>query len=193
MNPTLSRYVEAVRGICREGLSMPAKVARIQTEAARMVDELELTDEERFIPADGYGRNLLYRDPDHGFVVIAMVWPPGRGGCPHDHATWGVVAVTEGTIRIENYMRLDDGRDPGVARLEKTEQIDAGRGGLGRVLPPHEDIHNISNPLDEGISVSIHTYGRDIRRCRVFDAETGAITHVELGYHTGDAPARAAV
>ena len=188
MQTPLARYVAAVREICDGGYSMPAKVERIRTEAAKFAKEVKLTEEQRFIPEGSYGRNLLYRDPDHDFVVIAMIWPPNTGGSPHDHATWGVVAVAEGAVRIDNYLREDDGSNPEVARLVKTSSFDASAGEFGNVLPPHEEIHAVSNPTD-ALAISIHTYGRDIRRCRIFDGDTGAIEHVSLGYHTGDAPA----
>ena len=38
--------------------------------------------------------------------MIAMVWPPGAGGDPHDHCTWGVVAVSEGPVLVENNLFL---------------------------------------------------------------------------------------
>lgn len=185
MEATLARYVDAVRDICSSGYSLPAKVERIQSAARRYCSQLPLTDEQKHMPDGGYGRNLLYRDPDHGFVVISMVWPPGAGGTPHDHQTWGVVAVAEGTVRIENFQREDDGSSATVANLKRTSCLDATPGQVGHVLPPYEDIHAISNP-SQARAISIHTYGRDIRRCRLFDRDSGAVEFVDLGYHTGE-------
>ncbi len=184
MNPALANYVEAVRGICSEPISDSAKVRRIRKAAGDLVAApLELTEELLEVPTgEGYGRNLIHRDPDHGFVVIAMVWPPSTGGQPHDHGTWGVVAVAEGTVRIENYYRDDDGSDPAHASLVAACTIDGTPGDTGYVLPPHEDVHAISNPSADRMAISIHTYGCDIRDCRMFDRQ-GNVTPVHLSYH----------
>jgi predicted metal-dependent enzyme (double-stranded beta helix superfamily) len=31
-----------------------------------------------------HGRNLLYKDTQLGFVVLAIIWPPGSQAPPHD-------------------------------------------------------------------------------------------------------------
>lgn len=184
MNPALANYVETVRGICSERISDSAKVRRIREAAGELVAKpLQLTDDLLHVPkGEGYGRNLIYRDPEHDFVVIAMVWPPKTGGQPHDHGTWGVVAVAEGTVRIENFHRDDDGSDPSRAALVPACTVEGTPGATGYVLPPHEDVHAISNPSQDRMAISIHTYGRDIRDCYMFDRE-GNATPVHLSYH----------
>lgn len=185
MHPTINRYVETVRSICAEPLSMAGRVRRIRAAATDLVREpLDLGEDLMHIPeGEGYGRNLIYRDPDHDFVVIAMVWPPNTGGDPHDHGTWGVVAVADGTVRIENFVRMDDGTSNDHADLAMACTIDGGRGDVGYVLPPHEDIHAISNPSPGRAAVSIHTYGRDISDCLMFGRDDGAIKPIHLSYH----------
>lgn len=185
MEPLLRSYVDFVRDACARPLSDPARIRRIRQAAARLVRSgFRLSPEDREVPAGAaYGRNLLYRDPDHGFVVIAMVWPPGVRGEPHDHGTWGVVAVLEGAVRIENFSREDDGSDPRRADLLEVCSLDGAPGDTGYVLPPHEDIHAVSNALADRTSISIHTYGRDIRDCNLFDRETGEVKPVTLEYH----------
>jgi len=182
VDSAIQDYIQEARTILSEPLSAPARLRRLRSAASRMVEKpIQLTPVQKQLPEEGYGRNLLYRDPDHEFVVIAMVWPPGKGGPPHDHGTWGVVAVTEGTVRIVNYEREDDGSDNAHAKLFEVNRMDATPGQVGWVLPPHQDIHEIGNPSNE-LAVSIHTYGHDIPRCLVFDPETGAAEEVELGY-----------
>ncbi len=183
MDAALKNYISAVREVCSQRLSLPARVQRIRAAAGKLLEAgIRLTPEERYFPANGYGRNLLWRDPDHGFVVIAMVWPPHTVGAPHDHMTWGVVAVAEGALDIVNYQRDDDGSEPGHAVLHETQRFTGDAGAVGYVLPPHEDIHEISNSTDK-TAISVHTYGRDIRRCRSFDKRTGDVKFVDLAYH----------
>jgi predicted metal-dependent enzyme (double-stranded beta helix superfamily) len=183
MNSVIGPYVHEVRAICSGGYSLSGKVRRIEAAATRhLAKPLPLSERARFMPEQGYGRNLMYRDDDHGFVVIAFSWPPNTVGKAHDHQTWGVVAVSEGSLRICNFDRDDNGRDPERAELVEIGRIDGTSGAVGHVLPPHEDIHSISN-LSDAPALSIHTYGRDIKRCRIFDEASGKIDWVDLAYH----------
>jgi hypothetical protein len=93
------QYIERVRAVTMQPLSDAAKLRRVRELAKELVSQpVRIATEDRRFPAGGYGRNLLYKDPDSGFVVIAMVWPAGQGGPPHDHGCWGVVAVAEGEV-----------------------------------------------------------------------------------------------
>ena len=131
-----------------------------------------------------YGRNLFHRDPT-GFVVIAMVWPPGVGGGPHDHGTWGVVGVLEGNVRVTDFERQDDGSDPDRADLLELDSGIAGPGAVADVLPPHRDFHAVGNASEDEWALTLHTYGRDICRCRSVDLETGLVRVVETHYTNG--------
>lgn len=182
-DPGLHRYIEEVRTICSGGFSMSGKIRRIEAAARELIAKpLSLGERARYIPETGYGRNLMYRDPDHGFVVIAFAWPANTIGKAHDHQTWGVVAVSEGELRICTFDRDDNGADVERANLVEISRLDGKSGAVGHVIPPHEDIHSISN-LSAAPALSIHTYGRDIKRCRIFDTASGKIDWVDLAYH----------
>lgn len=187
MDPALRTYIDSVREICSQRWSLSAKVDRIEEKARALIAKpLQLEGELRYIPPVGYGRNLIHRDPDHGFVVIAMVWPPNAQGCagsPHDHGTWGVVAVSEGTVKLTTWQREDDGSDKTKAMLRQTSCVDGKPGDISHVLPPHEDIHSVWNASTDRPALSIHTYGRDMKRCRVFDERSGSIAFADLSYH----------
>lgn len=178
-----ARYCEQIRTWIRKGA-----VTRERIEEARMlastlvVEPFPLTARQRELPAKGYGRHLLHRDPQLGFVVIAMVWPAGICGLPHDHGTWGVVVVAEGDVEITDYTadRLDPSSDR--VRLRERSRVIGQRGATAYVLPPNDEIHRVRNVTPNGIAVSIHTYGRDITSCRTFDLATGAATWTDVGY-----------
>lgn len=178
----IAAYAEQVRNWLREG---PVTLRRIETLrgiAARLVLEpLELTAAQRAIPPTGYGRHLLHRDDEAGFVVIAMVWPPGIEGLPHDHGTFGVVAVLEGDVEVTDYDV--DVIDPGGerVRLRERSRVRGGPGATAFVLPPH-DVHRVRNASPDRMAISIHTYGRDLPRCRVIDPTSGQVTWIEPQY-----------
>lgn len=183
LDPRLATYLGDVRTISRAPLSDTAKLRRVRAAAAELVSKpIVLGPEHRHVPARGYGRNLLHRDEETGFVVIAMVWPPGSGGKPHDHGTWGVVAVLEGEVDVTNYEREDDGSRPEHAELRSLGTVHAKRGATATVLPPHEDFHSVRNVSGDRTSVTIHTYGREPKRFRVVDLEAHRVSQAELGY-----------
>ncbi len=183
LDPRLVRYIERVRAIATAPLSDVAKLRRVREAATELVAERVVIGAEfRHVPARGYGRNLLYRDAQTDFVVIAMIWPPHSGGRPHDHGTWGVVAVAEGEVEVTNYEREDGGSNPAFAVLRPLGSVRAAPGATATVLPPHEDFHSVRNALTDRTSVTIHTYGREPRNYHGVDLATGAVAIGELVY-----------
>jgi predicted metal-dependent enzyme (double-stranded beta helix superfamily) len=183
LDPRLAAYIDCVRSIVREPVSDVARLRRVREAALELAAEpVLLAPEDRRVRADAYGRNLLYRDPETGFVVIAMVWPPRTGSAPHDHGTWGVVAVVEGAVLVTNFEREDDGSQRDLAVLRPLCTLHAERGAVATVLPPHEDFHGVYNPSDTQTAISIHTYGLepvDFHRVKV---ATGEVTLGRLEY-----------
>ena len=89
-------------------------------------------------PSTEGGKNLLlYVDPDHHFVINAVVRVPGRKGSVHDHAdAWVLYGVLDGTESLERYDRLDDGSKPGYAEV-KMSSVTTGSQGKVDLVPPH--------------------------------------------------------
>lgn len=184
LDARLIRYIERVRALAAAPLSDAARLRRVREAAAELVAQpVNIAPEDRRFPARGYGRNLLHRDAETGFVVIAMVWPAGQGGLPHDHGTWGVVAVAEGEVEVTNFEREDDGRDPAKAELRSLGTLRAGRGAVAWVLPPHEDFHSVRNAMDHGVAVTIHTYGQEPVDYHTVETGSGRVTLGRLEYH----------
>jgi hypothetical protein len=51
----------------------------------------------------------LYRDPDHGFVLLAHTEREGLFRAPHDHGrAWVMYAVQSGEIEMRTYGRVED-------------------------------------------------------------------------------------
>lgn len=116
--------------------------------------------------ADCYARHLLHQDPEGRFSIVAMVWQPGQKTPIHDHGgMWCVEGVYEGRIRVMRY-DMDGPVEGSVAKLHDCECIDAGIGATGALIPP-VDYHSIENP-GETKSITVHTYGGDMKTCRVY-------------------------
>jgi 3-mercaptopropionate dioxygenase len=103
----------------------------------------------------GYQTHLLYAEPDGSFSVTVMVWLPGQETPVHDHLTWCVTAVLQGT-EYEEVFAPRDGHLKVIARNENQA------GAVSGFAPPG-DIHRVRN-IGSGIAVSMHVYGTDISR-----------------------------
>jgi hypothetical protein len=78
----------------------------------------------------------LHEDPEHGFVVNAVVRVPGRTGSVHDHAhAWTAYGVCDGSEYLERYDRLDDASKPGHAEIKHTSTT-IGKAGTVDLVPP---------------------------------------------------------
>jgi predicted metal-dependent enzyme (double-stranded beta helix superfamily) len=111
-----------------------------------------LTAEQRLGSPDGYRSHTLHVEPDGSFSIIAIVWRPGQMTPIHDHTTWCVFGVLQGTQREEVF----DGD------LNPIGYTDCIVGDVNGFAPPG-DIHRVTNPGEE-TAISLHIYGTDISR-----------------------------
>jgi hypothetical protein len=56
-----------------------------------------LTADQRTGDPDTYKSGVLYSEPDGSFSIVALVWRPRQVTPIHDHVTWCVFAVIQGT------------------------------------------------------------------------------------------------
>jgi predicted metal-dependent enzyme (double-stranded beta helix superfamily) len=130
-----------------------------------------------------YAQHLLHRDRRARFSVVSFVWGPGQSTLPHDHTVWGLVGVLRGAELSQAYRR-EGGRlapDGLVRRL--------GPGEIEAVSPTIGDIHQVSNALNDRVTISIHVYGADIGAVRraTYDAQGRSRTFVS-GYSNACVP-----
>ena len=110
---------------------------------------------------------MLHTEPDGSFSVCALVWRPGQITPIHDHVTWCVFGVIQGTEYEELYALRGDGR-----WLAEVGRNANGEGEVSGFAPPG-DIHRVRNHGDS-VAISLHVYGADITRLgssvrRVYD------------------------
>jgi predicted metal-dependent enzyme (double-stranded beta helix superfamily) len=113
----------------------------------------------------GYQTHLVHAEPDGSFSIVVMVWLPGQRTTVHDHLTWCVTAVLQGTEYEEVYAHRGD-------HLEAVARNANPVGTVSGFAPPG-DIHQVTN-IGSATAVSMHVYGTDITRVgssvrRVYD------------------------
>ena len=96
---------------------------------------------------------------DGSCSLQVFVWLAGSKTKIHDNSSWGAFCCAVGSVLEERYERLDDGSEPGHARLKKVWQLSWRReDGASTVLPYEGGIHRVGNP-GASTAVSVHLYG----------------------------------
>ena len=115
-----------------------------------------LSDLQRTVPVDGYGRHKVFICPNDLFSVLAMVWPPGVVTPVHDHKTWCSFGVYEGLVEETRYRPTGAGAIGATAM--PVAQACHRKGDVGYLPVDAPDIHRMHNP-GAAPAVSIHVYG----------------------------------
>jgi 3-mercaptopropionate dioxygenase len=125
-----------------------------------------LTADQRQGDPAAYQCHLLHSEADGSFSILALVWLPGQATAIHDHVTWCVSAVIQGTEREERYLPHNSGH------LKPAGTATNFVGDVSALAPPG-DIHLVRN-ADAETAISLHIYGTDVGRLgssirRVYD------------------------
>lgn len=138
--PCFVNFVEDLRAIWRSHADDATRMGLAREILSDLARNPALLAHSKSWP-DTVGQNLLlHEDETHGFVVNAVVRPPGYKGGVHDHAhAWVLYGVVDGVESLERYRRLDTGDRPGHAELELVS-AKQGTCGTADIVPPF-DIH----------------------------------------------------
>ena len=115
-----------------------------------------LTAEQRYGDPLKYSCHLLHAESDGSFSVVALVWRPGQATPIHDHVTWCVFGVMQGSEREDRFTLRDDGW------LEEAGSSVSLAGDVTGLVPPG-DIHRVRNDGSQ-TAISLHIYGTDVSR-----------------------------
>src|SRR5262249_15835183 len=134
----LEKFIGELRAIWAAEPENQRRMERAKPLLERFVMEPTLKAHSAAWPStEGHKNLLLYVDPDHNFVINAVVRIPGRKGSIHDHAdAWVLYGMLDGTESLERYDRLDDGSRPGYAEV-KLASVTTGTQGKVDLVPPH--------------------------------------------------------
>ena len=136
--PVFEKFIQDARAAWSDLPNDEARMKRIRFLLEKLVNDPAMRDHSKNWPStEGHKNLLLYEDPDHGFVVNAVVRTPGRDGRIHDHAhAWTAYGVLDGTERLERYRRVDDGSKKNRALLQ-LESLTEGFPGKVDLVPPY--------------------------------------------------------
>ncbi len=136
--PVLDKFIVDLRTIWAEDSENERRMAKAKPLLEQLLKDATLKAHSAAWPStEGRKNLLLYVDPDHHFVINAVVRMPGRTGSVHDHAdAWVLYGVLDGSESLERYDRIDDGSQPGYAEV-RLSSVTTGTQGKVDLVPPH--------------------------------------------------------
>src|SRR5690348_8745199 len=149
----LSPLVAGIRSVLQRHADWAATAQLVTGQLHRHLPTTDvLTPEQRLGSPDDYCAHTLHAEPDGSFSIVALVWRPGQFTRIHDHITWCVFGVIQGSEFEE---RFDS----------ELNLLDSNENELGHVsgFAPPGDIHRVRNSGDT-TAISIHVYGTDLSR-----------------------------
>ena len=136
--PVLDKFIVDLRTIWAEDSENERRMAKAKPLLEQLLTDATLKAHSAAWPStEGRKNLLLYVDPDHHFVINAVVRMPGRTGSVHDHAdAWVLYGVLDGSESLERFERVDDGSRPGYAEV-RLSSVTTGTQGKVDLVPPH--------------------------------------------------------
>jgi predicted metal-dependent enzyme (double-stranded beta helix superfamily) len=135
--PFIEQFIADLRAIWASEADNERRMTCAKPRLERLLNDPDLKAHSATWPStEGYKNLLLYVDPDHHFVINAVVRVPGRTGNVHDHAdAWVLYGVLDGSEKLERYERVDDGKRPGHAEV-RLSSVTTGTQGKVDLVPP---------------------------------------------------------
>jgi 3-mercaptopropionate dioxygenase len=136
--PVFDKFIDDLRAIWAAEAENRLRMEKAKPLVEQLMKDPSLKAHSANWPStEGRKNLLLYVDPEHGFVVNAVVRMPGRTGSVHDHAdAWVLYGVLDGSESLERYDRIDDGSRPGYAEV-RVSSVTTGTQGKVDLVPPH--------------------------------------------------------
>jgi len=158
VRPGLDDLIAGIRAAVGRRAEWPETARLVAAELERHLPTPEvLTEEERSGTTAGYVSHVLHTEPDGAFSILALVWRPGQTTPVHDHLTWCVFGVIQGT-EYEELFVLDEAAECLLEAGINVNEV----GDVSGFAPPG-DIHRVRNVGDR-TAISIHVYGTDVLR-----------------------------
>ena len=136
--PAFDKFINDLRAVWAAEIDNRRRMEKAKPLVEQLVKDPSLKAHSANWPStEGRKNLLLYVDPEHGFVVNAVVREPGRTGSVHDHAdAWVLYGVLDESESLERYDRIDDGSQPGYAEV-RLSSVTTGTQGKVDLVPPH--------------------------------------------------------
>ena len=145
---TINRILGRTKESLERFVANPRSLDQIKESQARVLARKAIPYGQP-VDQDGYGSWKLYTDPNHLFCIRPTHQRSTANRAPHDHGElgWAVYGILTGETVQQIYERLDDGSEPGRARLRPLPSIRQ-RAGEAIIIPigaPHAILTRTEN------------------------------------------------
>ena len=186
-NYSLEQFVEDSRRVINGKFNVSENVAKIVPLMSQLLSgDMGFLKPEHFnSDPDHYARNAIYIDDDNLMSLYALVWNPGQWTPIHDHGTWGVVGVYQGSLEESGFVRIDA---QAGSHLENIDLVPGGitllpPGAVTSFVPNPDHIHISGNPSSGKQVVSLHLYGNAMAGFHVYDRPARTRKWVEVSHN----------
>jgi predicted metal-dependent enzyme (double-stranded beta helix superfamily) len=180
----MERFIGEVREVVRAGGTEEEVTAKVAERLKGVLgDPGLLTVDQLLVKAGGFTLNRIHVEPGDSFSIGAGIWDVGQCTPVHDHGTWGVIGIFQGSEKEESFHREGPRAMEGRVRITPSGSRLATAGDVFICCTTDQDVHRVSCASGEPV-VGIHVYGGDlakIPRLR-YDPETGEVTPFKTGW-----------
>ncbi len=152
------------------------RIAIMLRELALQPDILPDIDLER-LHDTGSTATILHQGEDGRGALMLLRLPDDAPTPIHNHNTWGVAVVIQGTNHYWRWVRTDDLSDPNHAALELAGDFEHGPGEYVIWGDPPDDLHAQQGVNGEAYEFVFFGRNPNLQPRAYFDPETGAITY----------------
>lgn len=156
----VAKSMGEIKSIIKEQGVNRAALAEVKSILAAMTHEQEMFGDAEFPtpkPDEFAKIYLLSDEPGGDFSLYLISVLPLKPSPVHDHGTFAVIAGLAGEEENTIYKRLDDGSQPGKARVEQDYQVVLKNGDSVAFMP--QDIHHIQ-VVSKKPTRHFHLYGK---------------------------------
>lgn len=155
--PAFQRFIDELRDAFASAPDTAAAMTATRAILERALrDDTLLAHSRRWPSTEGHKNLLLYEDPDHGFVINAVVRTLDRKRGVHDHAhAWTAYGILDGEEELTRYRRTDDASRPDHAEIELESVTRGGRGTVD-VVPPFA-IHAENGGAQRSVAIIVRS------------------------------------
>lgn len=168
----MERFIREVEEIVSEGGDEYTITAKVAERLRELLREDGIVPREMMQPnPNKYVLYPLYVDPEERFSIASAVWNVGQATPVHDHGTWGVIGIVQGSEYEISYVKpAPDETRP----LQKLAEKYLTPGDVIVCCTTDQDVHEVRCASDVPC-VGIHVYGCNIGTAprHVYNPETG--------------------
>ena len=143
--------LSALASKCREALTTdPGPDGRAQVAKALSDALSDPANVDQLVPMSTGTRDLLYRDEDLGFCILAHNYEGPKTSPPHDHGpSWAIYAQARGETEMTDYELVTPASEevPGEVRALRTYRLSPGDAHVYEVGELHSPSRNAPTSL----------------------------------------------